>query len=155
MLDSLFEDVVNAINKWRPKKQYSKEPEYRNDLLEFLRTDLNKSSPLSLGMNVRRSVVPEHGRNLCDIGVDRRVGVELKNNLKSKSVVDRLVGQISGYKKDYEDIIVVLVGETDGNALETLKDHITEMNRSSSMNLMSRQRFKVIDKGKREKSSKK
>lgn len=133
MFDSLFENVVSAIERWEPSQNYSKEEQYRDDLLEFLREELNKSSPFSLG-NDRVSVTAEHGRGLCDIGVNRKVGIELKNNLKSKSVVDRLVGQINTYKKEYNDVVIVPVGDTNSNSLELLKDHIADMSKGNEFN---------------------
>ncbi len=153
LLDTLFEDSVGLIKKWRPKSGCSKETEYRNDLLEYLRDGLNSSSPFTIG-NVRRvSVVPEHGRGLCDIGVDRKVGIELKNNLSGKSKVDRLIGQVNGYKREYEDIVIVLVGETDKNALEYLKDQLDSMSSAANF-VFTESRIKIIDKGKKAKSRK-
>jgi len=153
MFDTLFEDVVRAINKWRPKKKYSREPQYRDDLLDFLREELNESHPFGL-FSRRVSIIPEHGRGLCDIAVDRKVGIELKKDLKTKSQVDRLFGQINLYRKEYEDIIVVLVGETNKNALEMLKDHISDLSEVSGVGVLGCQRIEIIDKGSKTRGSK-
>lgn len=102
------------------------------------------------------SVLPEHGRGLCDIAVDRRIGIELKKDLSSKKQVDRLAGQLMVYKREYEDIIVVLVGKTNKNALELLRDRIDDLYKMNGYNFgLNRQRIEIIDKGSKERAFKK
>jgi len=42
MIGGLFENVVRAINTWKPSKKYGKEAGYRDDLMDYLRCELNK-----------------------------------------------------------------------------------------------------------------
>ncbi len=148
MFRDLFSEVVSIVNRWVPQKKYDKEPEYRDDLIEFLRRELNKPSYFSFGPPQRISVRREASKGLCDIAVDRKIGIELKKDLSKKKQVDRLIGQIVDYKKDYEDILIVLVGNTNKEALELLKDKINDLKGNQMIFSFSREpRIKIIDKG--------
>lgn len=46
MFDSLYSEVISAINRWQPKRKYNNELQYRDDLMEFLREELNEWQPL-------------------------------------------------------------------------------------------------------------
>lgn len=111
---SLFDECINLINEWQPKQRYKNELNYRDDLMNFLNQKLNHSNDLFSG-NRFVLIKKEDGRGLCDIAVgNRRVGIELKKDLKSKSQINRLQGQIDDYAEDYQEgVIVVLVGNTD------------------------------------------
>jgi hypothetical protein len=144
--DSLFEDTISIIKNWTSEKEYSNETSYRDDLLDVLREKLNEVNNPLFGRQNRVSLAKEDGRGLCDIGINRQIGIELKKDLKSKSQVDRLVGQIHGYKKDYQDLIIVLVGKTNKEALEGLKDRISDLTTNTSYGLNQEPRIKIIDK---------
>ena len=110
---------------WQPQKEHSGEEGYRNDLLQFLRKELGE--PDMLGMPRQHSIQKESGRHLADIGIDRRVGVELKLNLTTKAEADRLIGQVRGFLQDYQEgVIVVLCGKTDMDKLDYIKDGLRE-----------------------------
>ena len=71
----------------------------------------------------------ESGRNLCDIAVNRAVGIELKHNLDTKAKVDRLIGQVHLYMQDYsEGVLIVLTGETRENTYADLEDRVKLIN---------------------------
>jgi len=149
MFGSLYSDVVRAIKSWQPKKKYNVEPQYRDDLIDFLRHSLNESRASGIFSPQKRvSIRKEDGRGLCDIAVDRRIGIELKKDLSKKTQVNRLVGQIVDYKREYENIVIVLVGKTDKNALDSLMDAIHDLE-SNQMDIgLTRQtKIKIIDKG--------
>lgn len=145
--DTLFDDTISIIKNWTPEKEYSNEISYRDDLLEILRDELNQIDNPMFGRQNRVSVKKEDGRSLCDIGINRQIGIELKKDVKSKSQVDRLVGQIHGFKKDYHDLIIVLVGKIDKEGLEDLKDRISDLTRNTSYGLNQEPRIKIINKG--------
>jgi hypothetical protein len=69
----------------------------------------------------------------------------MKKDLKGKSDVDRLTGQLIGYKSEYSDLIVVLVGKTDEEAFEYLKLQISAIKDNS---YTAQQRIKIIRKDK-------
>ncbi|MEM4365068.1 MAG: hypothetical protein QXJ44_04065 [Candidatus Nitrosocaldus sp.] len=146
---SLFEEVVNLIKEWEPKKKYSYESKYRDDLLKFLREKLNRNEGffgIRLYQYQRLSITKEDGRGLCDIAINKEIGIEIKKDLKNKSQVDRLIGQIIGYKKEYQDLIIVLVGNTNDDMVESLRNTIVDLYPNTlSINLRS-QRVKIINK---------
>lgn len=79
---------------------------------------------------------------LCDITVGpRAVGIKMKKDLIGKSDVDRLIGQLVGYKSEYDDLIVVLVGKTDEKAFEYLK---LQMSTIKDNSYAAQQRIKLI-----------
>jgi hypothetical protein len=141
-----FNDTVSAINRWQPAQHYSDEPKYRDDLLEYLRKEMNSTSSYTYMPEENISVRKEDGWGLCHIAVGRNaVGIEMKKDLKGKSDVDRLTGQLVDYKLQYSDLIVVLVGKTDEEAFEYLKLQISAIKDNS---YTAQQRIKVIRKDK-------
>lgn len=78
---SLFEEVVNLIKEWESKKKYSYESKYRDDLLKFLREKLNRNEQffgIRLYQYQRLSITKEDGRGLCDIAINKEIGIEIK-----------------------------------------------------------------------------
>ncbi len=124
------EDVRKIVNNWSPKKKYSKETEYRDDLVEFIRGELNRPQKSFLRLFVgtqKHRVKKEAGRVHADIEIDRNIGIELKRNLKGKTEMDRLYGQISEYEREYECIIVVLCGEVREETVEELEYRLEQI----------------------------
>lgn len=148
MFDSVYPKILSLVEKWSPKK-FSKETEYRDDLLKYLRNNMNQKDPFGITGEV--SIRKESGRSLADIGVERRVGIELKYNVNTKSKVDRLFGQMDDYLKEYENMIVVLCGKTSEESLDYLNEKVRRMPRD----LFSQKEIKIIIKdGKKKHASK-
>ena len=83
MFDALFDDAISIITRWRPSKQYGKENQYRDELMEVLRKKFNEQFSLSFGTRNRVKITSESGRHLCDIAInEKRLGIELKKDLK-------------------------------------------------------------------------
>ena len=142
-----FNDTVSAIRRWQPAQHYSDESKYRDDLLKYLRKEMNLTSSYTYMPKQKISVRKEDGWGLCHIAVGRNaVGIEMKKDLKGKSDVDRLTGQLVGYKSEYSDLIVVLVGKTDEEAFEYLKLQISAIKDNS---YTAQQRIKIIRKDKK------
>jgi len=140
MMGSLFDDVLQAINDWNPKAEYSTENKYRDDLLAFLRKSLDPPGssvyyPPIWGFDSLRHhfIKKEAGRSLADIGIDYEIGIELKRNLKRKSQINRLVGQVVDYLSGYSYVIIVLCGHTDQEAVDVLKHNLRRIVNSSSL----------------------
>lgn len=139
MSKKLYDAIYALIKKWEPEEIYETEPEFRDDLLDFLKDEL----PDSYGLG-HISIKKESGRGLCDIGINRQIGIELKLDLDKKSKANRLVGQIHEYKFDYPTgIIVLLIGNTEHNAHQTVADAIHEL-RSAN------QEFRILQKNLKE-----
>jgi hypothetical protein len=141
---NMFNDTLMAINKWKPVQPHSDELKYRDDLLKYLKKELNSTAPYTYMPREKISVRLQEITGLCDITVAQRaVGIKMKMDLTEKSDVDKLIGQLVGYKSEYDDIIVVLVGKTDEKAYEYLKSQITTIIDNS---YSAKQRIKVIRK---------
>ena len=144
MFDSTFEDVVKFINSWKPKRGFTKETQYRDDLLAYLRNVLNKPSPWDFGPGKKHKILKETGRSLADIGIDDNIGIELKYNMNTKAKADRLFGQIESYSRSYRDIIVLLCGQTNENQLSYFESKISNLKPRSD--LFYESRIKIIPK---------
>jgi hypothetical protein len=137
-----FNDTYSAINRWKPAQQYSDELKYRDDLLKYLKKEINSTDPYTYMPREKISVYTQEVTELCDITVGQRaVGIKMKKDLIEKSDVDRLIEQLVGYKSEYDDLIVVLVGKTDEKAFEYLKLQISTIKDNS---YTAQQRIKLI-----------
>lgn len=112
----MFSETKRFIKKWKPE-EFSNENKYRNDLVTFLRKQ-------EFDWYGEVIITKEDGRGLCDIAINQEVGIELKKDLKSKSQIDRLSGQIIDYKRQYDNLIILLVGKTNEDTLDLLKSKI-------------------------------
>lgn len=144
MFRNLFSEVEDIIKDWKPQYM-SNENQYRDDLVIFLRREL-KEAPNLLVPQEKLSITKEDGRGLCDIAVDRRIGIELKKDLEEKKEIDRLAGQIMDYKKDYEDIIIVLVGKINADAVDVLNSKIDDLKDEGGISLTPQKNIIVIEK---------
>lgn len=126
MYGSLYDDVKRSVKKWRPKKSYSKETEYRDDLIEYLRKELNRPK-IPYTQAPQHVIKKETGRSHADIDVDRKIGIELKRNLKGKTEMDRVLGQLEEYISEYENVILVLCGEVKEETFEEIRYRVKKM----------------------------
>jgi hypothetical protein len=115
----IFDRIYYIVESWKPQKDYPNEEDYRNDLIGFLRNALEPS----ILDQTQHSIQKEAPRSLADIGIDGKVGIELKLNLRRQAEDDRLFSQVDRFLKDYkEGVIVVLCGnKTDDDKLYDLK----------------------------------
>jgi len=141
MFGDLFSRVCRLVEDWRPGKKHKSEAGYRDDLLKYLRDDLNRLDPL--GFSEKHSIRKESGRHLADIGIDNNVGIELKYDLNTKAKTDRLFGQIDDYLKGYNSIIIVLCGKTNEDHLDYLEEKIRNMPRQD---IFSKKQVEIIIK---------
>jgi hypothetical protein len=158
---SLFDDVLQTIKDWTPKAEYSNERKYRDDLLAFLRKSLNYSgsdvvSSRIWGFDSSRHhfIKKEAGRSLADIGIDDEIGIELKRNLKRKSQINRLVGQIVDYLSGYSYVIIVLCGHAEQDSVDVLKHNLRRIVKSSSSLFGQEKIIRIVSKDKSQKPRK-
>jgi hypothetical protein len=116
---SAFEAVSKLVKEWQPDALPT-ELKYRDSLLVFLRERMKKAT-----------VEPEyrHIGTTIDIYVKQsgffdttEAFVELKRNLKQKTQLDRLVGQIESLKPEKNNIVVVLCGDTNPTLITRFKE---------------------------------
>lgn len=153
MFESTFDLVMRAIKQWVPEKQYSTESKYRDDLIEFLRKRLKSREEgiLGLSSSEQHLIRKEAGRHLADIGIDEKIGIELKLNLKKQSQLDRLCSQVRRFLREYSYLIVVLCGDTDQEKLDALRYEFREYTKPS---LLAEKVVKIIPKSKSKGSKK-
>jgi len=83
------EMIVHYIEKWRPRKCKT-EKEYEKSLYTFLHKQLE---------DIQVTKQFAKGRIRADLVVGDKVIVELKNNLNTTAKYQKLIGQITEYKK--------------------------------------------------------
>jgi hypothetical protein len=153
--------VLQTIKDWNPKAEYSTERQYRDDLLAFLREHLNSSGSGEVSSAIWGFGYPGHhfikkeaGRSLADIGIDDEIGIELKRNLRRKSQVNRLIGQVVDYLGGYSYVIIVLCGSADQETVDGLKHNLRRIVRSSS-SLFGQEKFvRIVSKDRSKKQRK-
>ncbi len=104
-------DRLTVIKEWIPKR-CSTEKDYENSLVKHLRKHLPKAR-----------ITPQFaiGRTKADIVIDGKDIVEIKKDLKSTAVRDRLIGQLTQYKEWRGKVFVVIVGEKDPDILAEVR----------------------------------
>ena len=112
------EMIVHYIEKWRPRKCKT-EKEYEKSLYTFLHKQLE---------DIQVTKQFAKGRIRADLVVGDKVIVELKNNLNTTAKYQKLIGQITEYKKWDGQIIIVLTGDTDLNLHKELTKYIEKDN---------------------------
>ena len=152
-MHSLFDNVLQIIKDWNPKAKYSTESKYRDDLIRCLRKNLNHpgncvfDSPIwGFDSSGQHLIKKEAGRSLADIAIDDEIGIELKLNLKRKSQINRLVGQVVDYLSAYSYVIIVLCGHAEQEAVGVLKHNLKRIVRSSSSPFGQEKLIRIVSK---------
>jgi hypothetical protein len=96
-----FGRVCQAIESWSPRGCKT-EKDYENSLVKKLQKEL-----------VNQTIIQQYGsaRQRVDIVVHKKVPIEVKKDLKSTAALQRTIGQLNQYLKDWEGIILVLCGD--------------------------------------------
>lgn len=155
-MGEFYYDVLHAISIWEPKSEYTTELKYRNDLITFLRETLNAEASASSAIwgfehSGYHFIKKEDGRSLADIGIDDEIGIELKRNLKQKTQINRLVGQVVDFLNSYSFVIVVLCGKVEPEAVAVLKYNLKQILRSFSSPFEQEKSIKIVSKCKNNK----
>jgi hypothetical protein len=111
--------VETALAAWQPALEKT-ELAYSNALAGHLRAVFPADA------RIEREY--RHEGTTCDVCVllsgflsEGRILIEVKRNLRKKADFDRLVGQIEGLKPKANNVILVLVGDTDPALLGRLR----------------------------------
>ena len=128
-----MQDVVNAIRAWRPG-QHSREIQYRDDLLAYLKKYFTHSYGGFMSFGAPPKLYKEYGQGRVDILVkasgEEKVGIELKlaGKLASKASINRLAGQLRDMIREdgITEIIVLVLGELDPHYESMLRDVVSE-----------------------------
>src|SRR5438552_3753368 len=108
--------VNGLISAWAPQPARS-EADYEKSLHTFLKSKL----PFT-------KITRQYGsaRVKCDLAVGTEVFIELKKGLKSTNRLQRLIGQIELYRKEWEGkpLFIVLLGDSEDDLLHDLNRSI-------------------------------
>ncbi len=116
-----FNEVLDLVELWRPKKEYGHERKFQNELQEFLDTELNEKDRGMMANDREDVVSKEHGSSKADIAVNGNIGIELKRDL-TNSQTKKLRGQIEDYLDNYPFVIVCACGIKDKDGWRKLKN---------------------------------
>ena len=108
-----FGRVCEVIESWRPR-ECKTEKDYENSLVKKLEKEL---------VNQRIQQQYGSGRQRVDIMVHGKVPIEIKKDLKSTATLQRTIGQLNQYLKDWSAIILVLCGDVSGDLFKDLKKY--------------------------------
>ncbi len=103
--------VMELIEKWKPQPGRL-ESHYEKSLYDFLRSQL----PFV-------KITRQYGsaRVKCDLAVGKDVMIELKAGFRSTQKLQRLIGQIELYDREWnKPVVVVLLGESEQDLLHDL-----------------------------------
>jgi len=108
-----FGRVCEVIESWRPRGCKT-EKDYERSLVKKLQNEL-----------VNQKIQQQYGsaRQKVDIMVHDKVPIEMKKDLNSTAKLDRIKGQLDGYLKVWQGVIVVLCGDTPADLLKDLKKY--------------------------------
>lgn len=106
--------VSGLVNRWNPGLCES-EKDYEKSLLAFIEENLP-------GVEVVKQYGVARSRVDIVIGSFNKVAVELKKDLNSTSKVQRLIGQLRDYRDTFENIVVVLCGDNQGDLVQRVRD---------------------------------
>ena len=108
-----FGRVCEAIESWR-SRGCKTEKDYENSLVKKLENEL---------VNQRIQRQYGSGRQRVDIMVHRKVPIEVKKDLKSTAALQRTIGQLNQYLKDWQGVILVLCGNISSDLFKDLKKY--------------------------------
>lgn len=108
-----FGRVREVIESWRPRGCKT-EKDYERSLVKKLQNEL-----------VNQNIQQQYGsaRQRFDIMVHEKVPIEIKKDLKSTAALQRTIGQLDGYLKDWEGVILVLCGDVSSDLFNDLKKY--------------------------------
>lgn len=138
----LFEGLIEMIEEWKPET-YSDEGQYKQALYLYLK-DLQEKGRLK----AERTIRTEAGESRADLRVSD-VAIELKKKLDSKSERDRAENQIRLMLKEFDYVIVVIVGNNHSReSIDLFKHHLKDFVSNGDMLGNGGKHIKVIEAGK-------
>ncbi len=121
----LNDPLLDVLKDWRPPSLRT-ELEYRDALFKYLREVLPEDSRVEKEYRHSGTTSDLYLRWKGLLGGTTEVFFELKRNLKKKTELDRLVGQIAGLDPGRHTIFVVLTGDLDPSLVARLKERYAD-----------------------------
>jgi len=111
-----FGTVEKIVINWNPKGCRT-EKDFESSLVSTLEKELpDKRIQRQYGS----------GRQRVDIVIDDKIPIEIKKDLKTTAIYQRLIGQLEEYLKKWDNLILVLTGDIDQDLFISLKTHCNE-----------------------------
>jgi len=110
-----LENVIEKIKKFSPHKMPKKEKELENMLISYLS---------AFYPNIRTQMTYEKARIDAQLG---KIGIEIKYQ-PSASELNRLYGQVDGYCKHLDKVIIVIGYEKSREDIESFQQRLRERN---------------------------
>lgn len=111
-----FGSVCKSINEWQPTDCMTEKDYEKSLFIELQRKFKDKKIISQYGS----------GKQRVDIVVQDKIPVELKKDLKTNAVLQRTIGQIEQYLKNWECLVLVLCGDVKEDLLHLLKVHLRD-----------------------------
>lgn len=110
--------AIKIISEWQPDG-CNTEKDFERSLAEELRLQMPDVS-----------IQQQYGaaRQRVDIVVGKKVAIELKKNLNTTGVYQRLIGQLEHLVEEWDMIFIVICGVVDPDLLHALKRHAEKHN---------------------------
>ena len=147
MPEHLLPDTCALIHEWTPDEQCETESDYRRDLVAHLRTKLKH--PLASAGGGIQSHETDRSR-FAHISLGSSIGITLKPDLAVPSQVNRVVEKLHQYRKEYDDAILVLVGnaklEQINDLHQRIKNRIPSKDNPKEINIGRQLDVTVIDR---------
>jgi len=118
--NGLVPAMAELLNSWVPPRLQN-EVAYRNHLLEELRSSLPEDARIEKEYRDRGTTI-DLWLEWKGLLFSNELSLELKLDLSKKGEFDRLVGQIEGLKPKENNAIIVLIGDTNPQWTNRLKD---------------------------------
>jgi hypothetical protein len=119
MVDSAH--VISLLEQWKPKK-FQNEQKYKDDLSTYLDRELNSQVAKASASPIPVNRV--QGNGLCDIVINRDIGVEVRKDLATQKQIKTFCTELNSFKRGYADVIIVLLGKSGPNTVEALKNDV-------------------------------
>ena len=117
-------DVARAIGEWEMPHSAGPEATLRASLADHLRRSLPSNAAVieEYGAEKSRTDIAVLSSNRQADEYTQKVAIELKHKLSRKSELDRLVGQIMGYRSEGFDKALIVSVDPEPNLHEVLKN---------------------------------
>jgi UDP-N-acetyl-D-mannosaminuronic acid transferase (WecB/TagA/CpsF family) len=143
MSTGLFEEATQFIEEWEPLKKYHFEAKYLDDLKAQLTRKFKPDKAYYAAIK-KSSITIEDGEGL-DIAIrkkagteEEKVGIIFKKDLQQLDELKRLMAQIEKEGEQFNNILVVLYGNTDGEIREKLNSFLNGRQRKAAVTIISR-----------------
>ncbi len=118
-----FRKVTESIFSWVLPQGANNESDYKKSLASHLRKLFPKRWLLEeSGTKRRKADITLHSSNNPDDENSEKYAIELKLKLSSNTELDRLVGQVMGYKEDGYDKTIIVSIDADPNFASLLEN---------------------------------